>query len=102
MPSTDNLNEQGGPATARNAEPILDAFRLNHGEGHGRSFPSLVFRARVLEAFRKNCELSNLSDLERTLERVHYVPPSRQTTECEDPSGIIVRCPCEGCYPPEG
>jgi len=49
------------------AQPLLDALGLNHGEGYGRSFFTRINRQRMLEALEKNPNIHTFAQLKEAL-----------------------------------
>jgi hypothetical protein len=60
------------------AQPLLDALGLNHGEGYGRSFFTRIHRQRLFEALAHNPNIHSFAQLKEALNGVAGIKPSRR------------------------
>jgi hypothetical protein len=70
--------KQYGGTRNEQAQPLLDALGLNHGEGYGRAFFTRLHRQRLLEALGRNPNIHSFAQLKEALAQVPGTKPSRR------------------------
>lgn len=60
------------------AQPLLDALGLNHGDGYGRTFFTRIHRQRLFEALAHNPNIHSFAQLKEALNAVSGTKPARR------------------------